>query len=150
MLYAKHLRQPSATVDDWHRPLVAEIVRLILQRPRAGVDPSIVKVKSHTGMNGNEMADKLANEAAEASSTACDYDLLRMYTEPFQDKFWSQQVTQVHATTGSILQRSYIRDLDDSLKQAVHEKHKLGLSNQKAHLPPSMGSTPAPQSKTMQ
>ena len=115
---AKHLRLPSATVDDCHTPLAAEIV--------------LVKVKSHIGIHGNEMADKLANEAAEASSTACDYDLSRMYTEPFQDKFWPQQVTQVHTTTGSIIQRKYVTDLDDSLAQAVHDKHKLGLSNQKS------------------
>ena len=129
---AKHLRLPSATKDDCHRPLVDEIARLIVQRARAGVETSIVKVKSHIGINGNEMADKLANEAAEASSTACDYDLSRMYTEPFQDKFWPQQVTQVRTTTGSILQKKYVRDLDDSLQQAVHDKHKLGLSNQKS------------------
>lgn len=87
--------------------------------------PIIIKVKSHIGINGNEMVDTLANEAAEASSTACDYDLSRMCS----DLLRLQQVTYVHTTTGSILQEAYVRDLDDSLEEVVHDKHTLGLSN---------------------
>ena len=49
-----------------------------------------------------------------------------------RNKFWSQQVTQVHTTTERALYRNYVRDLDDSLKQAVHDKHKVALSNQKS------------------
>ena len=71
-----------------------------MQRARAGVQITIVKVNSHSGINGNETADSLANEAAEAINTACDYDLSREFTEPFQDKFWPQQVTQEQTTTG--------------------------------------------------
>ena len=52
---AKHLRLPSATVDDCHRPLLEEIVRLIVQTARAGVQTTIVKVKSHIGINGHEV-----------------------------------------------------------------------------------------------
>ena len=78
------------------------------------------------------LTNKLANEAAEASNTACDDALSRMYSEPFRDKFWPQQVTQVRTTTGNIHQRNYVRDLDGSLQQVVHDKHKLGLSNQKS------------------
>ena len=38
----------------------------------------------------------------------------------------------MHTTAGNILQKAYVRDLDDSLMQGVHDKHKLGLSNQKS------------------
>ena len=48
---------------DCHRPLVAEIVRLIVLRDRTGVETSIVKVKPHIGINSTCMADKLARAA---------------------------------------------------------------------------------------
>lgn len=42
--------------------------------------------------------------------------------EPFQDKFWPQQATQVHTTTTSKLQKTHVKDLDNLIKEAVHEK----------------------------
>ena len=92
---------------------------------------------------------KTAKHCRLPSATALHVTIARMHTEPFQDKFWPQQVAQVphavHTTTGSMIQRKYIRDLDDSLKQAVHDKHKT-----KVHSLPSMGSTTAPKSRGMQ
>ena len=51
---------------------------------------------------------------------------------------------QVHTTTGSTLQRNCDGDPDDSLKQAVRDKHKIAHVKPKNHLLPNMGSTPAP------
>ena len=63
----KHLRAPAQTKDDCHQPLLQTITALIVERVKAGLVTTIMKVKSHIGIHGNEMADKLANEAAEDS-----------------------------------------------------------------------------------
>ena len=46
------------TVDDCHRPLLEAIGHEVAQRAQAGDETILLKVKSHIGMHGNEMADK--------------------------------------------------------------------------------------------
>ena len=58
----KQLRAPAQSKDDCHRPMLQAIVQLITDRANNGL---MTTVKSHIGIHGNEMADRLANEAAE-------------------------------------------------------------------------------------
>ena len=78
------------------------------------------------------MADKLANEAADQCCMGrhFDYDLCNDYTQTFRDRYWLQQITQVQTAEGPAATRACIRDLDDSLRKALHDKHKLGKSDQ--------------------
>ena len=120
-----HLRSPSSTVDDRHRPLLEAIGHEIMQRTQAGDETILLKVKSHIGIHGNEIADKLANEAANecCMNTHFDFDLSNDYTPPFKDKFWFQHTIEVQTAEGPAETKACIRDLDDSLRKALHDKH---------------------------
>ena len=89
-----------------------------------------MKFKTNIGIHINEMADRLPNEAAEAHQW--DFDLSGDFTEPFEDKYWPQRVTEQRTATGTVTRREYVRDLDNALKEAVHENHRLGMSNQRS------------------
>ena len=52
-----HLRSPSSTLDDCHRPLLEAIGHEIMQRAHAGDETILLKIKPHIGVYGNEMAD---------------------------------------------------------------------------------------------
>ncbi len=79
-----HLRSPSSTVDNCHRPLLEAIGHEIVQRAHAGDETILLKVKSHSGIHGNGVADNLANEAADecCMSRHFDYDLSNDHTQP--------------------------------------------------------------------
>ena len=47
------------------------------------------------------------------------------YTQPFKDKFWLQHTIQVQTAEGPADTKACIRDFDDSLRKALHDKHKL-------------------------
>ena len=128
----KHLRALAQTKDDCHRPLLQAITNLIVERAKAGLITKIMKVKSHIGIHGNEMADRLANEAAEECTKArhFDHDVSQEYCEPFKDKFWIQQEVQVPTPTGASKTLESLRDLHSCLSQRLHAKYKLGSSNQ--------------------
>ena len=53
-----------------------------------------------------------------------------MTTQPFKDKFWFQHTIQAQTAEGPAETKTCIRDLDDSLRKALHDKHKLGQSKQ--------------------
>ena len=69
----KHLRAPAQTKDDCPQPLLQAITSLIVDRAKTGLTTKIMKVKSHIGINGNEMADKLANEARKPGNSTVTY-----------------------------------------------------------------------------
>ena len=127
----KHLRAPAQTKDDCHRPLLQAITNLIVERAKAGLITKIMKVKSHIGIHGNEMADKLASEAAEECTKArhFDCDVSHEYCESFKDKFWIHLEVEVSTPTGASKKLESLKDLHSCLSQRLHAKYKLGSSN---------------------
>ena len=61
----EQLHSPHQTEDYCHQSMLEAIVATVVGRGQTGRLTRITKVKSHIGMHSNEMADKLANEAAE-------------------------------------------------------------------------------------
>ena len=90
---AMHLKHPTSTINDPHRPMLEAIVQLLVNRARDAQYTRLMKVKSHVGVDGNEHAGMLANEAAElvAKGEQPDRDVSQEYCEDLDHKFWPQQ-----------------------------------------------------------
>ena len=52
-------------IENKHKPLITAIAQQILDRARLGLHTANVKVKSHSGIIGNDEADMLARSAAD-------------------------------------------------------------------------------------
>ena len=59
----KHIRCPSLHKECKHEELLTLIVESLAEKARNGIQVQILKVKSHIGIEGNEKADRLANDA---------------------------------------------------------------------------------------
>jgi ribonuclease HI len=68
----KALYYPDSLTEIKHAPLLLAIRSRILQRARNHTNIAIIKVKSHTGIHGNDLADLGAN-VARSLPTKCDY-----------------------------------------------------------------------------
>ena len=66
----KQIHNPRGNQYNTHRELLRPIASALLHRAQTGLRTDIIKVKSHIGIEGNEVADKLANAARDPS--ACD------------------------------------------------------------------------------
>ena len=130
---AKHLRNPALTKNDCHQPMLTAIVQLLMTRAQANLKSTLMKVKSHIGIKGNEMADKLANQAAHHAATDGNFnmDVSQDHLEDFKDKYWPKhKVTQQNGRGEEVTHWQNVRDLKTSLKDVIHDKLKLGQSNQ--------------------
>ena len=91
---AKNIKNPMLTTNDCDEPMVQEIVTLLVARATAGLHTTLMKVKSHIGMKGNEKAAFLANKAA--TEGAPDIDVSNELLENFEGKYWPKQKVKLH------------------------------------------------------
>jgi hypothetical protein len=103
-----------------YRELLKDIVILIQTSPST---VTFYKVKSHSGIIGNEGADHLAHKAAVNQTSDVS---LPPATDPFYDLFWLNVPNKVgsHAEELRVL-----TNLQDKLKQRMHAHHYLGEAN---------------------
>ena len=62
------LRDPDDHKYHVHQHMLQSIADIKLERAELGRHTSILKVKSHTGIDGNDWADILANQAADGDA----------------------------------------------------------------------------------
>ena len=131
-LLLKMLRHPHALMDGLHihADLVKRIAELILRRAERGVKTRILKVKSHTGILGNEAADKAAKEAALAPDAAA---LHTPAHNPFAGKVWL--VHGCPPTAGQAQPEvQAVSNLGRGLKQVIRKASRLGFSRRTTYV----------------
>ena len=124
----------SCNAENKHKTLISEIVRLMIDRARDGLSTTIVKVKSHIGIEGNEKADELAREAAMKEHGD---DELVSIGGAFDGLNWLA-VLQDGADTNDSQQRQsspegevfLLSNLNAALKDAARPRFQTGLTNE--------------------
>ena len=122
----KQLRNPQKHNKHVYKNLLEAIAKLLLSRARQGLFTSLLKVKSHIGIHGNEIADQLAGEATES----WEIHMSNQLVEPYNDMPWLRSITKDDHSNDC--EGPFLRDLNDSLKTVVHDQQRLGQTNQQA------------------
>jgi ribonuclease HI len=87
----KHLYEPHKHAKCKYTELLQAIVTILLRRAKADNHTIFMKVKFHTGIQGNEVADRLAGEATDRSS--CDQQVT-VGNDGLKDMFWPTKIVQ--------------------------------------------------------
>ena len=116
---SKQSHAPHHIKNGCHQPMPEAIVALVVGRAQAGRLTRIMKVTSHIGIHGNEMADKLANEAAEECIKArqFDHDVSQESCNPFKHNLRVQQQAQGPEPRNTLSKVECLRNL--------HAQHKF-------------------------
>jgi len=80
------MQRPSHMCAHLHRDLLKDIVALLKSRSSQGRHTTMARVKAHSGVAGNEEADKIAKRAA--STTQRDR-MVSVGNDPFADRYWA-------------------------------------------------------------
>ena len=84
-MIAKYLDTPQTMQTCKHKEVLKDITGNLLHRARNGLRTSILKVKSHIGIIGNEAADKLATKATDPVQCTTDYCI---GSQGLEGKYW--------------------------------------------------------------
>ena len=80
-----HLTDPDDHKYHVHQHMLQSIADIILKRAKLGRHTSSLKVKCHTGVDGNDWADILANQAADGDTW--EVDMSEELVGPYEDWF---------------------------------------------------------------
>jgi len=129
MLIAKMVQAPHKLLLHPHRWLLWEIMRSLEKR----TSPlHIYKVKSHTGVMGNELADLTAKQAAKTSSDTdgepCPHKVLVGAEPHLEDKwaYWLEYQPPPKSGGDTVAEPRPLRDVDNELTKLCHEENRLG------------------------
>jgi ribonuclease HI len=140
----KALRRPHTLQHHKHRALAEAIAERLQERKQAGGHTALIKVKAHSGIQGNEQADKLAKTAAEycagLPTGLRTHDRTTLGAEPRRGCWWPQRRT---ATQDGTTVWHNVNNLTTDLKQAccASGELRLGHSNRESIYAKAWGKT---------
>ena len=103
---------------------------MLLARAAAGLYTNLLKVRSHIVINGNESADKVANEARNPQFCCLTFDNC---IQAHHGQLWSSLITQA-STPEAVPRERMAGNLSAVLKQHVAGRHAWGLINKSDYL----------------
>ena len=111
------LRRPHTLRHAKHRELISGIIDAVTTRARFGYTTRFIKVKAHTGIKGNELADKIAKEAVDIFWQASTAHNVSIGTDPYGSMFWlaTDTPTSDDASKGPPVQHRYVHNLNQDL-----------------------------------
>ena len=120
------LKRRQRLSESPHSTLLVAIAELILKRAAQGLNTSLIKVKSHVGVDGNEHADRLANQARNPEQCQLDIPL---GNQAFEGRVWPQCLKRSVNSQGAP-QHSYrtAGNLHSSLRLQAAGMHAKGLT----------------------
>jgi ribonuclease HI len=132
-MITRGLRQPHTLRTNKHRDLIRTIIRHLEARASSGLHTTLLKVKSHSGISGNDAADKIAREVATREVP----DNMPLHhiaegNEPFGDMYWlATKETELLVEHRKPREQSeqptpemrYINDLGSALSSAAYAEH---------------------------
>ena len=119
------LKHPANCTESPHKTLLLKISQLILARSQQGLKTDLLKVKSHTGIEGNEKADRLANAARDPSKCQIQVDVGNI---AFADRLWPSILKARQHSQGAQLTWHTAANLHASIRDHVAAKHAKGLT----------------------
>ena len=126
----KQIHNPRGNQYNTHKELLKAIALELLRRAQTGLCTEIIKVKSHIGIEGNEVADKLANAAQEPDACDVSYDVGHL---AHQGEHWP--VLIAHPQRDQARHRDRMAgNLLASLKKHIACEHAKGLTNHGMYL----------------
>jgi hypothetical protein len=88
----KALCNPKGLQQSKHYQIAWHIAGGLRERAMNGLTTTILKVKSHSGIKGNDMADEIAKDACFRGEHMPYTHALHIGNQPYHDKYWVARV----------------------------------------------------------
>ena len=131
-LIQKVIHRPSRLLHSKHGPLLTHIAELLATRARAGYHTTLIKVPAHTGILGNEHADRLARLACHTPPGTPLLFTVDIGNAPYQHKFWLTTTAQSPFTNPPeprVRLPVLVRNLTSHLKEIAYHTQPIGGAN---------------------
>jgi ribonuclease HI len=122
-LIRRALYEPTSLRYKTHYNMLMEIRQDIIERVNKGLSTQLLKVKSHIGVPGNEMADHLANEARKLTNNAATYSIADYNRN---NMYW---LSHVLTTPDGMRKGRHVCNLADGLHEICRKEWSQGFMN---------------------